>query len=219
MSPEAAGPPRRVRLVGRGVNAAASRAPWLWPLLRGPVRSYFDRLAPGWDGRTGAGSVDHLGALARAVSHLDRPPERVLDVGTGTGEAALYLAREYPSAGVRGIDISEEMVRAARHKVGLDPEGRVAFRVADAAALPYGEESFDLVAGVNVPPFFREFARVLRPDGHVILVATRGPATPFYTPGRVLERGFARHGVEALASGQVGAGTYWVGRRRAHAPL
>ena len=39
-------------------------------------------------------------------------------------------------------------------KVGLDPEGRVAFRVGDAADLPYPDESFDLVAQLNMPPFF-----------------------------------------------------------------
>ena len=94
----------------------------------------------------------------------------------------LFLAREFPHARVRGIDISEEMIREAKSKVGLDPEGRIAFRVADAADLPYAEDSFDLVAQVNMPPFFAEMARVLRPGGHAIVAASWGEATPFYTP-------------------------------------
>ena len=142
-------------------------------------------------------------------------PERILDLGTGTGAAAFFLAREYPQASVRGVDMSTEMVRVAQRKVGLDPEGRIAFRVADAAALPFPDEHFDLVAGINVPPFFAEVARVLRPGGHVIAVASGGPATPFFTPDAVLDRGYRRRGIERVVTDQVGSATYWVGRKRA----
>ncbi|MQA75474.1 MAG: methyltransferase domain-containing protein [Solirubrobacterales bacterium] len=204
--------PTRVRLAGRALNATIARAPWLWPVLRAPMQRFFDGSARGWDERTGAGSVDHLAPLAAAVTRVPNHPERVLDIGTGTGEAALFLAREYPRAGVRGVDISEEMIRAARTKVGLDPEGRIAFKRADAAALPYADESFDLVAQLNMPPFFAEIARVLRPAGHAIVASSWGEATPFYTPAAVLERGFRRRGIEPIATDRAGAGSYWVGR-------
>lgn len=177
------------------------------------MRRFFDNSAAGWDQRTGAGSVDHLTALATAVNHVEGRPERILDLGTGTGEAALFFSREYLTASVRGVDLSEEMIRAARAKVGLDPEGRIAFRVADAGSLPYEDESFDLVAQINVPPFFAEIARVLRPGGEVIFVASSGSATPFYTPPAVLERGLAKRGIETVASGEAGTGTYLVGRK------
>lgn len=212
MSDERVEPPVGVRVSARAINAAVARAPWLWPLLRRPARRFFQRSAPGWDERTGAGSVEHLAPLATAVTEVEVDPERVLDLGTGTGEAALFLAREYPQARIRGVDLAEAMVRAATAKVGLDPEGRIAFRVADAAALPYADDSFDLVTQVNVPPFFGEIARVLRPGGHAIVTASWGSATPFYTPVTVLDRGFRRHGVARLAAGEAGQGTYWVGR-------
>lgn len=194
------------------MNVAVTRAPWLWPLLRAPVRRFFDRRAAGWDERTGAGSVDHLAALAKATTKVPPSPERALDLGTGTGEVALFVAREFPRASVRGVDLSEEMVRAARAKVGLDPEGRIAFKVADAASLPYPDRHFDLVVQVNMPPFFAEIARVLDPGGHVIVVASQGTATPFFTPEAVLERGFRRRRIERVAAGSAGAGTYFVGR-------
>lgn len=206
-------PGRRIRLIGRALNALIARAPWLWPLLRAPMRRYFASLAEGWDERTSAGSVGHLGALSVAVARLESEPERVLDVGTGTGEAALFLAREYPRASVRGIDLSAEMVGVAQAKVGLDPEGRIAFRVGDAAALPYGDDSFDLVVEVNMPPFFAEVARVLRPNGHVIAIASSGDRTPFYTPHAVLDRGFARVGITRVDDGESGGGTFWIGQR------
>jgi ubiquinone/menaquinone biosynthesis C-methylase UbiE len=208
------GPPAWVRVVGRALNRVIVVAPWLWPLLRRPMQSFFDRSAPGWDERTGAGSPDHLAPLAAAALHVSGPPERVLDVGTGTGEGALLLAREFPRASVRGVDISEEMVRSAQAKIGLDPEGRVAFRVADAASLPYDAEAFDLVAQLNMPPFFAELVRVLRPGGYAIVAASWGADTPFYTPTPVLERGFRKHGVEPIHAGEVQQGTYFVGRRR-----
>jgi ubiquinone/menaquinone biosynthesis C-methylase UbiE len=184
----------------------------VWPLLRGRVRTFFDQRATGWDERTGAGSPGHLAPLAAAVLHVSPAPERVLDLGCGTGEGTLFLAREFPQARIRGVDLSERMVRAAQGKVGLDPEGRVAFRVADAANLPFEEDSFDLVAQVNLPPFFAETARVLRPGGFAIVTASWGPATPFYTPARMLRWGFLQHGVEPVAGAEAADGEYWVGR-------
>jgi SAM-dependent methyltransferase len=207
------GPGPRERRLGRAINDLVARAPVLWPLVRGGVRRVFDNRAIGWDQRTGAGSPEHLAALATATMRVEGQPERVLDVGCGTGEGTLFLAREFPAARVRGIDISEEMIRIAQGKVGLDPEGRVAFRVADAAALPYDEDSFDLVAQLNMPVFFAEIARVLRPAGHAIVAASWGDRTPFYTPPAVLERGFRRHGLETIDAGEGGEGTYHVARR------
>jgi ubiquinone/menaquinone biosynthesis C-methylase UbiE len=194
------------------MNATVARAPFLWPLLRAPMRRYFDRLAEGWDERTGAGSVEHLAPLAKALLAVKPAPERALDIGTGTGTAALLIAREFPQARVRGVDVSEEMIRRARARIGLDPDGRVAFRVADAASLPWDDGSFELVAQLNMPPFFAEMARVLRPGGYAIVASSWGDATPFYTPDAVLERGFRRVGLEKVESGTSGVGTFFVAR-------
>jgi ubiquinone/menaquinone biosynthesis C-methylase UbiE len=202
----------RTRIVGRTVNDLVVRAPWLWPLLRRPTRRFFSERASGWDERTGAGGVDHLAPLAAAVLYVDRAPERVLDVGCGTGEGALFLTREFPQARVRGVDLSAEMIAAAISKVGLDPEGRIAFKVGDAAALPYPDDSFDLVAQLNMPPFFDELARVLRPGGHAIVASSWGPGTPFYTRPRLLCWKFLQRGIEQVAHGDAGAGTFYVGR-------
>jgi ubiquinone/menaquinone biosynthesis C-methylase UbiE len=178
------------------------------------MRSYFDERARGWDERVGAGSVQHLAPLAAAALRVRPVPERALELGTGTGEGALFLAREFPRASIRGVDMSEDMIGVAQAKVGLDPEGRVAFRVGDAADLPFGADAFDLVAQLNMPPFFAETARVVRPGGYVIVASSSGPATPFYTPDSVLARGFGRRGIEEFESGSAGSGSWWVGRRR-----
>jgi ubiquinone/menaquinone biosynthesis C-methylase UbiE len=176
------------------------------------MRRFFEANAKGWDERTGAGSPEHLAALAAAATHVATVPERALDIGCGTGAGTLFLAREFPGARVRGIDFSEEMIDVARAKVGLDPEGRVAFKVADASDIPWPDESFDLVAQLNMPPFFAEIARVLRPGGYAIVAASWGDRTPFYTPNSVLERGFRKRGLETVKFGEAGDGTYYVGR-------
>jgi SAM-dependent methyltransferase len=200
-------------LIGRTLNALVARFPASWPLIRAPMRRFFDRNAEGWENRITAGSPTHLAPLAAALLHVHPEPERALDIGTGLGDGALLIAREFPHARVRGVDFSPEMIRRAQGRIGLDPEGRVAFKVADAAHLPFDDESFDLVAQLNMPPFFAEIARVLRPGGYAIVAATFGPQTPFYTPDAVLKRGFRKAGIEEVERGEAAEGTYFVGRR------
>lgn len=209
MSPT--GPPLHIRIAGRAISTAVSRAPFAWPLLKGPVRRFWDHTASEWESRETRSQPEYLAPLAAALLEVPAP-ERALDIGTGLGEGALLVAREFPTARVRGIDISEEMIRRANGRVGLDPEGRIAFRVGDAAELPWEDDSFDLVTQLNMPVFFSEIARVLRPGGHVAIASSHGPATPYYTPDSVLRRGFRRRGLEPLRSAEVAAGTFFVAR-------
>ncbi len=212
------GPDRKTVLAGKAICALAAHLPAAWPLVSRTVMRFFDRAAAGWDSRTGAGSPEHLGALAAAMPGLGRTPERILDLGCGTGTGTLFLAREFPHASVRGLDLSPEMIRAARHRIGLDPEGRVAFRHGDAHRLPYGDAGFDLVTQVNMPVFFSEVARVLRPGGSVVVVHSLGRGTPFSTAEGTLRRGFARRGLEFGGTGSAGEGTWFSARKPEAAP-
>lgn len=113
-----------------------------------------------------------LTALATAVLRLEERPERVLEVCCGSGDGALFLAREFPAARVRGVDPSAAAVREAVGRVGLDPEGRVAFKHGRPGALPYPDSFFDLVVQARGPLRVGEIARVLRPQGRLILVGS-----------------------------------------------
>jgi ubiquinone/menaquinone biosynthesis C-methylase UbiE len=172
--------------IARLVTDAVVRRPALWRLLRGRMRDMFEGLAPTWETRLGP---HHLGALRRAVEDL--VAVRVLDVGTGTGVAALALAEWFPDADVTGVDLSPAMVTEAERK-----GGRACFQVADASRLPFEDGSFDLVTLMNAIPFFDELARVTAPGGTLVLSFSRGDETPIYVPeerlrGELGRRGFA----------------------------
>lgn len=215
MTDERSRPSRKTWITGRIISSVVTRAPWSWSLLRPAVERFFDRAAAGWDSRTETGTPGHLAPLATAVLELPVEPERILEIGCGTGEGSLFLAREFPRATVRGVDISAEMIRRATRKIGLDPDARVAFRVGDAASLPWASGSFDLVVQINMPVFFAETSRVLRPGGSVIVTSSLAERTPFFTSDSLLQRGFSKVGVSTLDSGRAGDGTWFVGRKEA----
>jgi ubiquinone/menaquinone biosynthesis C-methylase UbiE len=176
----------------RLVTDAVVRRPWLWRLLRRPLRAMFDGLAPTWETRIGP---HHLWALDLALADVP-PPRRILDLGTGTGVVAFALAERYPDAHVVGIDLSPGMIEEARGKVPPELAGRVAFEVGDAAALDRTDGEFDLVVLSNMIPFFDELARVVAPGGTVVFSFSKGAGTPIYvSPERLREelagRGFA----------------------------
>jgi ubiquinone/menaquinone biosynthesis C-methylase UbiE len=204
-------PPARIRVAGQALTRLVARSPLAWRLLRTPTRAFFDRAAPGWD-QCIAPEGQHLAALEAAVDRLEQPTERILDLGTGSGVAALMLARRFPEAKVIGVDVSEAMIEVAREKLDEELADRVEFAVADAADLPYEPDSFDLVAQVSVPVFFDEIARVLAPGGHAVVVSSLGAATPFHTPPRTLNRGFSKRGMEPVDEGAAGVGTYFTAR-------
>lgn len=155
-----------------------------------------------------------LTPLAAAVLHVAPPPERVLEVGCGEGEGALFLAREFPAARVRGVDPREDLIRAATARVGLDPEGRIAFKVGNANPLPYPDRFFDLVVQRDGRPAVGELARVLRPGGFVILARTQSAGGGGGAAGWLLRRHLARRGIELVETAAAGDGSFSVGRLR-----
>jgi len=143
-----------------------------------------------------------LTALAAAVLQAPAWPERVLEVGCGEGDGALFLAREYPSARVRGVDRSAAAIEAAVRRVGLDPEGRVAFKQHPGRALPYPDAFFDLVAQVGGRLGAAELARVTRPDGCLVLVGE----------WRLLDWRLGKHGFVAGRHGEAAGERFHVYR-------
>jgi len=136
----------------------------------------------------------HIGGRQSTMelfAQLELPPgARVLDVGSGIGGPARFGASERGWQ-VQGIDLTEEYVRVAEslsRRIGL--ADRVSFRQASAAALPFGDASFDgaymLHVGMNIPDkksAFAEVHRVLKPGAvFAIFDLMRETDAPFDYP-------------------------------------
>jgi SAM-dependent methyltransferase len=129
----------------------------------------------------GVGSYESLAAqllpAARVVVESAglRPGERVLDLGCGTGNAAL-LAAEH-SGEVTGVDPASRLLEIARAQAAREGK-KVTFLHGEAASLPVGDSSVDVILSVFALIFVSdpgaaaaEMARVLAPGGRVVLSA------------------------------------------------
>ncbi|WP_158299405.1 class I SAM-dependent methyltransferase [Paenibacillus antri] len=123
--------------------------------------------------RLGIGDA-HPGGFAETVKQLRAyplPPDaKVLEVGCGTGRTACYVAAQ--GHRVTGIDIRPDMIAKAKARAEKE-KLTVEFRRGDATALPFPDESFDvvLVESVSIftdtPQALREYYRVLRGGGRL----------------------------------------------------
>lgn len=159
-----------------------------------------------------------LTPLAAAVLHVGGP-ERILQLECGEGEGALFLAREFPSARVRGIDRSAEAVRRAGARVGLDPEGRIAFKQGGPGSIPFPDDHFDLLAALDARPSPAEAARVLRPGGFLALAVARGGDPLGGLGGALFRRRLLRRGFAPIWTEAAGDGSFVVCRLRGGGPI
>lgn len=119
----------------------------------------------------------------RLLEHLDaleRPPQRILDIGSGPGSASLALAKRWPKAQVVALDAALPMARLARRAAGRW-RPRFTAVCGDTRALPFAPQSFDLVFSNLCMPWVEDFTRLslqwrtmLRPDG-LLLASGLGP--------------------------------------------
>jgi arsenite methyltransferase len=125
--------------------------------------------------------TEHLGALLGLT-----PKSRVLDIASGNGASALFLAERF-GCEVVGIDYGARNVEQANAAAAAKSlSARVTFERGDAEHLPFDDSSFDAVicecAFCTFPDksaAAREFARVLGNGGRAGLSdLTRGPALP-----------------------------------------
>jgi ubiquinone/menaquinone biosynthesis C-methylase UbiE len=130
------------------------------------------KTVPPWDvGRPQPALVE----LVRA-RELNRGRGRVLDVGCGTGENALYLAGNGFS--VSGVDLSSRAIAAARAKA-VERRRNIDFRTGNALSLEFKDSVFDNVIDSGLfhtfpeddrPVYAREMARVLVTRGRYFML-------------------------------------------------
>lgn len=140
------------------------------------------------------------------------PGRRILDVGCGLGDDAAALARLVtPGGAIVGVDGSRAMIEAARERHS-EVEG-LTFQVADAAALPFEDESFDacridrVLQHIADPALVvREMARVLHPGGILVAYDNDWETLTVDAADRVLTRTVLNVWCDRFPSG-------WIGRR------
>lgn len=147
------------------------------------VRSMFAAIAPAYDLNNRLHSLWRDQAWRRFAvreSGLE-PGEKVIDVACGTGDLSLAFARA--GAGlVIGVDFTLEMLRVARERKAGP---RITYVQGDAQRLPLADACADVVSiafGIrnvqDVDLALREFCRVLRPGGRLVVLEFSEPRNP-----------------------------------------
>jgi biotin biosynthesis protein BioC len=120
-------------------------------------------------------------ALLERLDFYTQTPQRVVDVGAGTGRGSALLKQRYAKAEVIAVDLALPMLRVAKqHSSWLKPFIRVC---AEATALPLADHSVDVLHSNlcyqwidDLPALFGECVRVLKPGG-LLAFSTFGPDT------------------------------------------
>jgi SAM-dependent methyltransferase len=112
------------------------------------------------------------------LEHLElQEGETIVDLGSGAGIDALIAARKVgPSGKVIGVDMTPEMLAAARKNAEAAGARQIDFREGRLEALPVDDASVDAVTSncvINLVPdkalVFQEIVRVLRPGGRLVV--------------------------------------------------
>jgi demethylmenaquinone methyltransferase/2-methoxy-6-polyprenyl-1,4-benzoquinol methylase len=106
-------------------------------------------------------------------------PAHILDLATGSGDLALTLGRHCAPAEVVAADFCHPMLLRAKEK------GVGNLIVADGMKLPFADETFDVVTVAfglrnmeSWPDALREMSRILKEDGHVLVLDFSIPSSP-----------------------------------------
>jgi len=190
------------------------------PTFERDVQAMFTHIVRRYDWFDHAASMgnDYLWR-PRALWDLSRfrvgepPIQRVLDIGCGTGDLTRLTARYFPTAHVIGADFTEAMLHIADARTRPESTAsRVGYLRANARRLPVPAESFDVIMSafvarnlVDLPGVFREFRRVLRPQGTVLTLEITEPSSPLI--GRLFHAYFD-HVVPWLGAAVQSAGPY-----------
>jgi demethylmenaquinone methyltransferase/2-methoxy-6-polyprenyl-1,4-benzoquinol methylase len=145
------------------------------------VEQMFDNIAPTYDRLNHVLSFNIDRMWRRRVMRIVRchNPKVVMDIATGTGDLAIAMAKSIEGVRIKGVDLSEEMLRVAEAKVSkLGLADRISLTKGDAENLDMvATESMDVVTvafGVrnfeNLEKGLSELYRALKPGGKLVVL-------------------------------------------------
>jgi len=146
----------------------------------GDIERCFDRAAPDYENHDGL--EREIGErLLQRVAFARREPDRILDIGCGTGRCTGALQASFANADVFGLDLSRRMLRGLQERAGSATA--LPCVQSDLSRLPFARRSLNLVfcnlalqwAG-DFTAALQEFRRVLRPEG-MLLFSVPGPGS------------------------------------------
>ncbi len=167
------------------------------------------RKPTGWLGRFVLRSMNasHSKVTDWGLGHvLVGKGDTVLDVGCGGGRTVSKLAAIATQGKVYGVDYSAESVAASKRTNGREIDaGRVEIRQGSVSQLPFSDNMFDLVTGVETHFWWpdlrgdmREVFRVLKPGGTLVLIAEVYGRSRAKT-GQLAEKYASRTGMKLLS--------------------
>lgn len=117
------------------------------------------------ESRQGCAVTDGKCCEGSAGSSPDTAPFVIIDAGCGEGYYSVNLARQVENAQILAFDISADAVKVAARN--SEP---VKWMVADITNIPVKDQSADCILDIFTPANYKEFARILKPEGVVIKV-------------------------------------------------
>lgn len=98
-----------------------------------------------------------------------KQPETILDVGSGGGQFAIEIGKQFPQAQVVGIDISSDALAFAHQRLQESSLKNVRFQLADSPTLSFPANSFDVVTSTLVCHHLndQELIQFLRDSYHI----------------------------------------------------
>jgi len=142
------------------------------------IKRMFDKIAPTYDlGNTILSfGIHFLWRKKTAKLAALMPNSKILDCATGTGELYISFKSYYKDSTVIGIDFSKYMLKIASNKLYKINMQHLLIE-GDMTQLPFNDNSFDVVTiafGIrnadNVSSVLEEMARVLKPNGKIIIL-------------------------------------------------